>query len=46
MTEMKPHMTEKRKYERPTTRVIELQKRTMLLAGSPTYDGFNDEEEW
>ena len=29
-------MTEKRKYEKPSTRVIELQQRTMLLAGSLT----------
>lgn len=28
-------MTEKRKYEKPSQRVIELQQRTMLLAGSP-----------
>ena len=27
-------MTEKKKYEKPSTRVIELQQRTMLLAGS------------
>ena len=27
-------MTEKRKYEKPSQRVIELQHRTMLLAGS------------
>ena len=27
-------MTEKRKYEKPSQRVIELQYRTMLLAGS------------
>ena len=34
MSEMKPYMTEKRKYERPTMRDIELQHRTMILAGS------------
>ncbi len=28
-------MTEKKKYEKPSQRVIELQQRTMLLAGSP-----------
>ena len=27
-------MTKKRKYEKPSQRVIELQQRTMLLAGS------------
>jgi hypothetical protein len=27
-------MTEKKKFEKPSTRVIELQHRTMLLAGS------------
>ena len=27
-------MTEKKKYEKPSQRVIELQHRTMLLAGS------------
>ena len=27
-------MTEKRKYEKPLMRVVELQHRTMLLAGS------------
>ena len=27
-------MTEKKKYEKPSTWVIELQQRTMLLAGS------------
>jgi hypothetical protein len=46
-------MKKKRQYERPTQRVIELQQRTMLLAGSPTrsngnpsYNPFNDEDEW
>lgn len=34
MTEMKHYMTDRRKYERPTMRVIELQHRTMILAGS------------
>ena len=34
MAEMKTYMTEKRKYERPTMRVVELQHRTMILAGS------------
>lgn len=38
MTEMKPYMTDRRKYERPTTRVIELQHRTMILAGSTGAD--------
>jgi len=46
-------MKKKRQYERPTQRVIELQQRTMILAGSPTrsngnpsYNPFNDEDEW
>lgn len=34
-------MTEKRKYEKPSQRVIELQQRTMLLAGS-TLNNPND----
>ena len=34
MTEMKPYMTDRRKYERPTMRVVGLQHRTMILAGS------------
>lgn len=34
MTEMKPYMTDRRKYERPAMRVVELQHRTMILAGS------------
>lgn len=53
MTDMKHYMTEKRKYERPTMRVEELQHSTMILAGSgtgtsgdPNYTPFNDEEEW
>ena len=52
---MKSYSTERRKYERSTTRVIELQHRTMILAGSnptttagaPTYNKFSEtEEEW
>ena len=31
-------MTEKRKYEKPSQRVIELQQRSMLLTGSLTGD--------
>ena len=34
MTKMKPYMTDKRKYERPAMRVVELQHRTMLLQTS------------
>ena len=34
MTDMKHYMTDRRKYERPAMRVIELQHRTMILAGS------------
>ena len=39
MTEMKPYMTDRRKYERPTMRVVELQHRTMILAGSGGFRG-------
>ena len=35
---MKQISEQKRKYEKPSSRVIELQQRTMLLAGS----GLND----
>ena len=38
MTEMKPYMTDRRKYERPAMRVYELQHRTMILAGSTGAD--------
>ena len=41
-------MTEKRKYEKPSQRVIELQQRTMLLAGSNgdgTLPGMGDPED-
>ncbi|MBQ6377807.1 MAG: hypothetical protein IJJ56_03300 [Prevotella sp.] len=44
---------QKRKYERPRMRVVELHNRTKILAGSPTrsngnpsYNPFNDEDEW
>ena len=30
MTEMKPYMTDRRKYEKPAMRVYELQHRTMI----------------
>ena len=53
---MKTYSTERRKYERPAMRVVELQHRTMILAGSntgttttgaPTYNKFSEtEEEW
>ena len=38
-------------YEPPLTRVIELEQEGVVCAstgtnGAPTYDGFNDEEEW
>ena len=39
-------MTEKRKYEKPSQRVIELKHRTMLLAGSaPTNAKFDPYED-
>lgn len=45
--------TDRRPYERPRMRVVELRQRTMILAGSPTrsngnpnYNPFNDEDEW
>lgn len=34
MTEMKPYMTDKRKYERPTMRVVELQRHAPLICTS------------
>lgn len=44
---------QKRHYERPRMRVVELHNRTKILAGSPTrsngnpsYNPFNDEDEW
>jgi len=43
---MKPYMTEKRKYERPTMRVIELQHRTMLLQASANLNVTYTEEDW
>ena len=48
MTEMKHYMTDRRKYERPTMRVIELQHRTMLLQASGTRQGYGTaiEDEW
>ena len=46
MTEMKHYMTDRRKYERPTTRVIELQHRTMILAGSGNVGATNSIEDW
>ena len=41
-------MTEKRKYEKPSSRVIELQQRAQLLAGSNgggTLPGMGDPED-
>ena len=34
MTEMKPYMTDRRKYERPTMRVVELQRHAPLICTS------------
>ena len=39
-------MTEKKKYEKPSTRVIELQHRTMLLAGSPVNGQLDDPDDY
>ena len=38
----------KRKYEKPTVRVVKLHSRTMLLQASATRQGYGDaiEEEW
>ena len=38
-------MTEKKKYEKPSMQVIELQQRTMLLAGSNP-NALNDPEDY
>jgi len=45
--------TDRRPYERRRMRVVELRQRPALLAGSPTrsngnpsYNPFNDEDEW
>ena len=46
MTEMKPYMTDRRKYERPTMRVVELQHRTMLLQASATMNVTYEEEDF
>ena len=45
---------QKREYRRPAMRVVELRRRTELLVtsdktqstGTPTYNKFNDEEDW
>ena len=39
-------MTEKRKYEKPSQRVIELQHRTMLLAGSAKRGQLDDPDDY
>ena len=39
-------MTEKKKYEKPSTRVIELQQRTMLLAGSAKSGQMDDPDDY
>ena len=41
MTEMKPYMTDKRKYERPTMRVVEIQQRGLLMT-SGTRNPYGD----
>ena len=39
-------MTEKKKYEKPSQRVIELQHRTMLLAGSAKSGQMNNPDDY
>ena len=39
-------MTEKRKYEKPSTRVIELKQRSALLVGSPLNGKMNKPEDY
>ena len=39
-------MTEKKKYEKPSTRVIELQQRMMLLAGSAKSGQLDDLDDY
>ena len=39
-------MTEKRKYEKPSQRVIELKQRSALLVGSPLNGQMNDPEDY
>ena len=53
MTEMKPYMTDRRKYERPAMRVVELQRHAPLIctsntgsSGDPTYNPFDNEQDW
>jgi len=46
MTDMKHYMTDRRKYERPAMRVIELQHRTMLLQASVNLNVTYTEEDW
>ena len=50
---MKTATEQKRHYERPSMRVVEMQHMMQLLAGSvtgsqgdPDYNPFNDEEDW
>ena len=39
-------MTEKKKFEKPSMQVIELQHRTMLLAGSAKRGQMNDPDDY
>jgi len=43
---MKPYMTEKRHYERPTMRVVELQHKAQLLQASANLSVTYTEEDW
>ena len=45
MTEMKPYMTEKRKYELPAMRVVELQRHVPLICTSGV-GATNSIEDW
>ena len=46
MTEMKPYMTEKRHYERPRMRVVELRQRARLLQTSGRRSPYGDPSNW
>ena len=46
MTEMKPYMTDRRKYERPAMRVVELQRHAPLLQASATLNVTYEEEDF
>lgn len=45
MTEMKLYMADRRKYERPTMRVVEIQQRGLLMT-SGTRNPYGDPTNW